>query len=134
MSRCRFVQPRVVRLALSEGDWIDVRAELTAGEERDMYAALRKSLNGTTATVADFSLLNRGRLVAYLLAWSLTDADGTPVPVSEGALDQLTGHDFADMTAVLDAHIEALREARETEKNSRDGATVSAPISPSVAP
>jgi hypothetical protein len=134
MARCRFVQPRTVRLPLSDGDWMDVKGELSAGEERDMYATLRRQLQGDKATVADYSLLNRGRLLAYLLAWSLTDADGTPVPVSAGALDQMTGPDFVEMAAALDAHIDALITARTTEKNSRDGATASAPISPSVAP
>src|SRR5262245_21399021 len=38
----RFVQPEIVRLSLSNGDFLDVKRELNAGEHRGVFADMVK--------------------------------------------------------------------------------------------
>ena len=113
MSRCRFVQPKIVRLPLTEGEWVDVKRELSYGEQTDMYAAMRKQFGAGTVPVLDLTLIGRARMGAYLLAWSLVDAEGTPVPVSPAAINNLDADTAREIAAALEAHDEALAEEKK---------------------
>lgn len=135
MPRCRFVRPSVVRLSISEGDWFDVKRELTYGEEREMFAAMRRASTPEDPNPAglDTGKVGPARLLAYLLAWSFVDFDGHPVEVSAGAVDQLDGPTVAEMFDVLDKHDETIRTARRAVTDFPSGESVSSPILPSAA-
>lgn len=131
MPRCRFVQPSIVRLPISEGDWIDVKRDLSYGEEREMFAAMR-SETATGELRVDARLVGPARLLAYLLAWSFTGPDGQPVEVSAGAIDQLDRGTAAELFVVLDTHDETVRRARTALATFPAGEAVSSPTSPSA--
>jgi hypothetical protein len=99
------VAPEVVRLPLSEGDYLDVNKELNAGQYLELLTALvdRKPF---------------AKAIAYLVSWSLVGLNGQPLPydldlpeeerrATIGALDKNT---VREITVALDRH-EAAEEA-----------------------
>jgi hypothetical protein len=111
--RCRFVQPKIVRLPLSDGQWVDVKRELSYGEQTDMFASMRKQFGAGTVPVIDTTQIGRARMGAYLLAWSLVDAEGTPVPVSPAAINNLDVETAREITDALEAHEEMIAEEKK---------------------
>ena len=117
MSRCRFVQPDVVRLPLSDGDWIDVKKELNAGENRRVFARLVKAMHFNEKAEIDPEQVGMSKVVEFLVGWSLTDAAGKAVPVSEAAISNLDSETYAEIVKAIDAHEEAGDKQREERKN-----------------
>lgn len=111
MPRCRVVSPEVIRLPLSDGDWIDVKQELNAGEYSDYLTAM--------VARQPFS-----KILTYVVAWSFVGLDGKPLPWDLDGAEQLRrdavrGLDkgtLRELTAVLDKH-EAAEEAAIAKKN-----------------
>lgn len=173
MSRCRFVQPEIVRLHLvdvhrraqqqfiqtegpkalagdaeaqqayrtrlaeldsaiaqaeADGDWIDVKGELNAGETRKIFTTLIKEFKaGQTATL-DPEQVGATKILQYMLAWSFTDQQGHPVPFSAAALMNLDADTFQEVNAAIDWHDAQVEARRNERKNARTPATSSAPI------
>ncbi len=126
MPRCRFVDPtREVRLSLSEDDWIVIRRELTVGQQRDLVRAMR-----TKDGEIDQTAYPLARALAYLVAWSFVDERGTVAPITAGALEFLDTATFAEITAAINAHDDALTQEKKAMTST---ATAAAPILQSVA-
>ena len=118
----------------TDDDWILVKAWLSWGETNDAHARLFKTING--ATVPDYSMVEDTQIVAYLLDWSLTDAQGAPIVVRRkpvdtvlAALRGLTQRKGKEVALAVAAHIAAI----EMEKNARGDETALSPHSVSVA-
>jgi len=129
--RCRFVQGDVVRLALSGGEWIDVKKELNAGESRRIFASLVKEMHAGQPTKLDPERVGLTKVVEYVIGWSLQGTDGRPEPVSESAIDGLDLDTYQEIVAAVDAHDLACETARLARKNDRDGESRSPATSPS---
>jgi len=120
MGRCRVVVPETVRLPLSDGDFVDVKQELNAGEYVDLLTAL--------AQRQPFS-----KAVAYVVGWSLVGLDDKPLPydlelpetVRRDTLRSLDKATMRELTAVLDRHEAAEEAAREAKKKMTDGGLAS---------
>ncbi len=125
---CRFVDPQISRLALSDGDWIEVKRDLTYGEQSAMFTAM---LKGDTATL-DPTKVTPARILAYVVAWSFRDREDRPVAVAAGALDSLFPDTVTELRDAIDAHEAARAREIEAEKKSRSTPTVSDPTSLSV--
>ena len=110
MSRCRVVAPEVVRLPLSDGDFLDVQKELNAGQYVELLGAMmdRKPF---------------AKAIAYIVGWSLVGLTGGPLPydldlpeetrrATIAALDKAT---MREISNALDKH-EAAEEAALTAK------------------
>ena len=117
MARCRFVQPDVIRLPLSDGDYIDVKKELNAGEQRRVFSRLVKAMHFSEKPEIDPEQVGLSKVVEYLVGWSFADAQGKPVPVSEAAISNLDGETYGEIVKAIDAHDEAVTQERETRKN-----------------
>lgn len=100
MAKRRFAAVGTVRLPLSEGDWIEVREELTLGE---LLVVRRKA---ATPEGLDDSLAVLAKLEAYLTDWSFRDEDGDPVPVSRQTIEALTDDTSGEVWAAIKAHEE----------------------------
>lgn len=133
MARCRFVQPEIVRVPLSDGDFVDIKKELTAGEERHVFTDLIKTMRAGENAELDPARIGITRVLAYALAWSFVDSNGQPVPLSEAAINNLDKATFAELTKAIDDHDAAVEKARAERKNVQGGESTSSPISPSVA-
>lgn len=130
--RCRFVQPEIVRLYLAENaDYIDVKKELTAGEQRHIFSGIVKAMHLGEKTTLDPDQVGKTKLVEYIVGWSFLGADEQPEPVSESAIDCLDADTYRELVELIDAHEAAVSEARK--KNSRS-ATTSLATSASPAP
>ena len=127
-----FVEPEVVRLTLTHGQWLDVKRELTYGELQEMYARMQTQYGPGEAPKLDPTKIGRARMVAYIVAWSFTDPQGRPVPMTPSALENLKGPVAGEIRDALEAHEDQVARAVDAEKNDPDGANVSSPISPSV--
>ncbi len=122
MDRCSIVVPETVRLALSNGDYLDVTKELNAGEYYDMLIAMseRKPF---------------AKPLAYLVAWSLTGVGDTPIPydldmpedVRRSTLRSLKVSKMREITTALDKHEAAADAVLEAKKKIPDSAPGSSP-------
>ncbi len=134
--RCRFVQPEIVRLYLAdqdgEADYIDVKKELTAGEQRHIFSGIIKEMNLGEKTTLDPDQVGKTKLVEYLVGWSFLGTDGQPEPVSESAIDCLDPDTYKELIDLVDAHEASVIEARRQKK--APSATASSVISESPAP
>jgi hypothetical protein len=111
--------PDVVRLPLSEGEWIEVKKELNAGEQRRVFTRLVKAMHFNEKAEIDPEQVGFSKVVEFLVGWSLTDAAGKSVPVSEGAISSLDGETYNEIVKVIDAHEEAVDKAIEERKNAQ---------------
>lgn len=121
MGRCRVVAPELVRLPLSDGDYLDVTKELNAGEYVDMLTALseRKVF---------------AKPIAYLVAWSLVGLDGQPLPydlelpedVRRSTLRSLDKATIREISAALDKHEAAEQQALDAKKKTSGSGPASA--------
>jgi len=123
MGRSRVVLPAVVRVPLSEGDWIDVKRELNAGEYYDLLTAM--------ADRQKFA-----KILAYVVGWSFVGEDDHPIPYALddpeparrdtiGALDKGT---LRELIAALDKH-EAAQEQLLAKKKATPAGTAGVPAS-----
>lgn len=113
MSRYRFVEDEVVRLSLSDGDWIDVKKVLNAGEYRKLVYAQFKDTDGDKV-ILDHAQVGIAKVVAYLLGWSFLDRDQRPEPYSldlpeatrRNLIDNLDQATYRELLAAINAHEE----------------------------
>lgn len=126
MARERFVTPDSVRLPLSEGDWIDVKKELTAGDARKMFTDLVKDLRAGERASLDPAQVGLTKILTYVIGWSLTQG-GKPVPFTASALLALRQEDYQEISAAVDAHEAICEAARDERKNGQAGSTESRP-------
>jgi hypothetical protein len=133
-----FVDPtRIVRIPLSGVDrWIEIKAELSAGDERRVWTGLIKDGEMTAGHEPrlDPEMVGLTQILGYLLAWSFTDDDGQPVRVSKAALDNLKRDTYREIKDIIEAHDDAARAESDALLKNRRGATGSSGTSPSVAP
>lgn len=125
----RFVNPtnNSTRLEIGDGDWVEVKNELTAGERKKMLASGLTHVQGKQnadpdedVTVGiDFKKYGLSKVAAYILDWNAKDEQSRPVPYSIEAIQQLDQDTFDRIEKALDAHIEAQREAKKKTSGER---------------
>jgi hypothetical protein len=123
------VQPEIVRLTLSTGDFVDVIKELNAGEYWDLLLAL-----GERQIFA--------KILAYVTGWSLVGLDGQPLPYSlelpvnvrRDTIRAQNKRFVRELIATLDRHEQAEEAAHAAKKKTPADAPGSSATSPSVAP
>lgn len=130
-------KPESIRLSLSQGDWIEVRKYLTAGDTRRMYWRMMRTGTGggMTPERIDPLLVDVAKITAYILNWSVTDADDRPIDISgpeaeatiASVLDVMDPDRFREIADAIAAH----EAARDEEKKRITGVTPSGLISQS---
>jgi len=128
--RDRFASGAAVRLELSDGDWVLVRAELTYGQQRRLTFA---GLTGVPSALADqgqgqrltmdMATYHVERLCTYLMDWSFVDGDGQSVHVSREAIERLHPDTANEIDEALDAHLASL-EAKKAPPAGESGSGV----------
>lgn len=129
-----FVRPEPQRLTLSDGKFIDIRKRLTHGETEDMYTRMSPH-----ADVLNRREVRTAKILAYLLGWSLTDDDGTPAPMAptlpeQTRLDTIRSLDpdrAVEMWHAIEAHEDAMDQARQAQKKILSGSPNGRATSPS---
>ena len=133
----RFVRPETVRLPISNGDWILVKARLNAGEHDLLFdRAMLKDAQGAAVMgddgkpVLDPVKVSRALLLGYLVDWSLTTDDGQlvdirhqPPEILEAALGDLDFESRQEILLAITAHDTRVRAATAEEKKRRTSGT-----------
>lgn len=113
----RFVTPETKRYHLANTtDWIELKKELTAGEDkRYRTQGLRKMTGAGTGDAAidvDWMSMSMARVETYLYAWS------DKRPPTRQAIEDLSTDDFEEIDALIVKHIDAMKaEKDESAKN-----------------
>jgi hypothetical protein len=110
----RFVKEDVTRLPLSDGAWIDVKTELTVGEDRRFRVAGMKKTTVKGDVEISWEDFAFARANAYLVAWSATDERGKSIPVTEDAIRALDVASFEEIDAAIGAHVDAVTAGKKT--------------------
>ena len=129
MGRLRFVTPEIVRLPLSEGDWIEVKRRLTVGESRAAVTSFVGKYNTDGSRTPNHETLGMGQVLAYLVAWSFHDAEDRPVPVTLDAIKMLELGSYVEIENAIETHtaaVEAEEQAREKKTPANGAPAVSA--------
>jgi len=124
----RFPKPEIVRLTLSGGDWLSVKKQLTAGEQRRAFARTMKTVKAGQPIEVDLEKAGLSNVVEYLVDWSFTDEAGAHVAIrdmpADYVMDVLNNLDidtFNEITQAIDQH-----EKTVTEEKKRTQAELSA--------
>jgi len=133
----RVRRPATERLTLSDGDYLVVKQDLTAGEYRELMRASTRAITVTTDAGAatpqielDPIAAGVAMVVAYLLDWSFADADGNKIAIADqppavvrAALDYIDGDAYLEVQTAIQAHQAARAAAIAEEKKTRSGAS-----------
>lgn len=141
MGRCRMVKPEVVRLLLSDGDFLDVKKTLNAGEYRHLIISQR-DVKADGEIRLDLEKVQIAKLLAYILGWSLIGLDDKPIPYSYdmpeaqriAAINGLDQDTYRELVQAVDAHEAQDEQERSARKNAQGGEKRSPTISPSPVP
>ena len=119
MSRNRFLQPEIVRIALSEEEWIEIKKELNAGESRKQasLAMFPVMLDGKVVDRIDWSQYELLRANLWLTAWHLHDSAGNVPKLSLDALRALDVETFEEINNAIFKHIMETIELKKASKN-----------------
>jgi hypothetical protein len=123
MGKRRFASVETVRLDLSDGDWIEVKQELSYGERQKLMAAgfKRTGITDDTRSVeVDWSVLNIADMTLWLIDWSFLDDAGKPVTVNEASIRALSMETAVEINAALDAHKASAAKNAPTTDGSPD--------------
>ena len=108
----RFVTPDVVRLSMKDGtNWIEVKKELTVGEDKRFRSTGFKQVTQGTAPgiEVDWEKLALARVEAYLVDWSATrqtkDGKTVSVPVTPESIRALDTESFNEIDEAIQQHI-----------------------------
>jgi len=131
MGRCRVVEPQLVRLPLSDGDWIDVKGELNAGETRQVQIRQMRhdSITPGERIKLDPAKVALALALEYVVAWSLVDAHGRVLDVSESALNLIDPDSQREILDAVSAHDATVEARREADRKNRLSASTSPAIS-----
>lgn len=114
--RNRFVTPETTRLDLTDGDWIEVKARLSYGEQQKLNTAALTRLSTSdgkdTGIELDMARYGIERLLCWIVDWSFTDIRGKSVSVNASSVANLDTDTVAEIEAALGQHIEAQAAAK----------------------
>lgn len=112
----RFVSPETVRITLKNGDWIEVKKELTVGDEKRLLSSgFKRASPGSEQIEVDWFTRSIARVEIYLTGWSAVDDKGRPVAITRDAIETLSSEDFD----VIDDAIKTHQAAVDAEKKAR---------------
>lgn len=136
--RSRFVRPDTVTLKISDGDTLIVKRRLNTGEQREVFGKMARERDDGSLRANPLEV-GISIVLAYLIDWSLTDADGVTVPIRglptdqlRAVLDELEPDVFEEIRAAINAHADQQAEMRAAEKNGTGGEAGTPVTSPSL--
>jgi len=128
---CWFVRPEVVRLDLPEGQWLDVKKYLTRGEFSEVIAAMAGEVSPAGWRRPNVEMSGLAMVMAYLVDWSLDDANGKRVQIDttakkKSALNNLALEHYHAIENAVSAHIDSMAVVLEEKKRTAATETASA--------
>lgn len=116
--RGRFVSSGTVRIDLSEGDWIDIKRELTYGEEQHLAStglvSLKETDNGKGELGIDWGALNLAKIETWVIDWSFTNDDDKRMPVDKSTVRNLKADTAVEILTAIDKYEAATDELKNS--------------------
>jgi hypothetical protein len=103
----RFVSAETVRLELTDGDWIEVKRELSYGEQQELFlrdVQMTGLAGGERNVSVDLQLINIRDMAMWIVDWSFEDAKGKRVPVSIDSIKALATDAAEEVDEALTAY------------------------------
>ena len=121
MPRCRYVQPDTVRYDLTDGDWIDLRKQLTAGERWAIDSAgLTEGEDG--ATTRDLAQRSVAIRLGWIVNWSFIDPGGNQTKPTAETLTALDLETIAEIDQAIIRHVDLMRAVKNAPSRGSDTA------------
>lgn len=99
--RPRVVIPTTERVELSDGDWLELKRELSYGESLELSNATR--LSGGQIDLRDYYLC---RASLWIVDWSFVDAEQKPIPWDDGQDDSRSALEILERRKMLIASLD----------------------------
>lgn len=118
---CHFVAPHTDRVPLGDGDWIDLKRELTIGDQKALESAALHDpiiINGTLYQPIDWGKYELIRVTVWITGWSLLDLQGQPAPIALDAVKALRPTSFAAINATIVARVTEASAKKKTDAGS----------------
>lgn len=132
----RVVKPETKLLKISGDDWLLVKRRLNHGEVSRVFIRSHDA-DGKAIPIKH----GMSKVAMYLIDWSLTALDGSPITIRGGTLDDIEAalnalepESVYEIHAAVIAHEDAVTEDIAREKKTRSGESASGQTSPSPAP
>ena len=119
MGRNRFVSNEIVRLELSDDDWIEVKKRLSYAEQQRLATGAFSRMGMADKEIElkmDSETFNCQRLLIWIVDCSFVNAKGKQVPVTLDAIKQLDPDTAAEIDDALAVHIEAVAAEKNALK------------------
>jgi hypothetical protein len=131
MARNRFVQPNTVRVDLTEGDWVELKEQISYAEAQRLYGAMVRTWPQSAFGVGDptgddskdvgidmarFAIL---RQQTWLTDWSFRDDQDKPVPLTRAAIENLDTETASEIDAAITAHQAAVQAKKAAGTNGK---------------
>ena len=120
----------MVRLDISDGDWVEVKSKLNVGERKKMFAESITKMGGKIGEDAEYDLdavkMSFAKVAAYLVDWSLAEEDVkgevTPVEISMESIQSLEEESFDEIEEVIDKYIKGTEKEKKVTGGKRKSA------------
>lgn len=116
----KFAQISTKRIEIGDGDWILIKEELSAGEQRQLQAAglggMTRSEGGAGDDMTigvDWAKFSLARTLAFVTDWNAKDEQGNPVPFNEDTVRALDSDSLTRIETAISTHIEARDAAKK---------------------
>jgi hypothetical protein len=133
MGRCRVVAPLTTRIDISDGDWLEVKKRLPHGDVRDRIIALTGADRGDGTSSINLEMVGLADILAWVVDWSLVDAQGAKLPIEISAIRQLDEDSYDEIVDAVGVHAALMKAEQDAEKKSRGGVRTSNSTSTSAA-
>jgi hypothetical protein len=104
----RFVVPDTTTIQLSGGDWIEIKNELTYGEQEDLNSAglrsMRRPEDGEAEITLQWNQFNTAKIAMWLADWSFRDEKDRPVQINRENIRNLTNETAQEILAAIEEH------------------------------
>lgn len=119
MSRNRFITTERIRINLSDEEWIEIKKELNAGEERKQasLALVPIVVEGKIVDRIDWSQYELLRTSLWLVDWHIHDADGKVPVLSLDSIRALDVETFEEINGAIFKHLMELAVSKKVAKN-----------------
>jgi hypothetical protein len=108
------------RIDIPEIDgWIEVREELSIGDERKVFTSAIKgqtpTSDGQTRTDYDAEQVSFGLVIAHIVDWSARDKDDKPVSLTPDAIKRLKPSVYHAIEKAVTDHMEQVRASKKIQ-------------------
>ena len=121
----KFVKPETVRIDLEDGEWIEIKKQLSHGELAHLAGSGLTHLTGSAEFVYDMERFEVTKIESWLVDWSARDESGKYVKPTRAAISALEPDDAQRIKQAIDDHVTKLQEEKKLKTGKPEpGATL----------